>query len=356
MTCRRAFPVALAAAALAATLLAAWPSLASLTTVAGLFDAGRYAEAREALGAGNEGARPVEEILWRSRLATDPAVALALLEPALQDKRAGTEVRIRVALEIADIQSGRGDYRAAIDALTPLLSAGEENLPGAVHLRAGLALRALGRLQQAREMLASVRPGDPEFVLARYYLGDIGLEQKDATLALRYFNAAAKATDKAGASRLAGGLWRAHRASGEEKEADALVKKLAADDPGSLALLEIRRQIQLEQDERKARAGTEPDNTPVTKTVDATGRYALQLGAFSDRGLALEFLKRYRAQLPDLRIDELRDDRGQYMYKLRTGAYVNPALARSEARQLADRLGIDVIVADLTGTDRPAGN
>ena len=78
------------------------------------------------------------------------------------------------------------------------------------------------------------------------------------------------------------------------------------------------------------------------------GRYALQLGAFSDRGLALEFLRRYREQLPDLRIDEVRDDRGQFLYKIRSGSFVNPALARTEAKRLAGQLDMEVIVDDLS--------
>ena len=42
----------------------------------------------------------------------------------------------------------------------------------------------------------------------------------------------------------------------------------------------------------------------------------------------------------------MRDPRGQFLYKVRSGAYVNPALARSEADRLQRTLGIDVIVAE----------
>ncbi len=50
----------------------------------------------------------------------------------------------------------------------------------------------------------------------------------------------------------------------------------------------------------------------------------------------------------------MRDERGQFLYKVRTGAFVNPALARTEARRLADRLDIEVIVSDLTGSAGPS--
>ena len=346
-----------ALAVLPLVVLASWPALAALNTVAGLFQAGQYEDAREAAATGGEGARPGEEILWQSRLTTDPGEAVTLLESGLNNSTYSEAVRIRLALEVAEIQAGRNNHRAALGVLLPLLDEKfATELPGAVHLRAGLSLRAIGRLQRAREMLASVRPADPEFVLARYYLGDIGLEQKDATLALRYFESANKATGEAGAHRLAAGLWRAYRTEGEEGKAEDLLENLRQSDPGSLALLEIRRLIQIENEELAARAEAAPENTVVTPVVDTTGRYALQLGAFSDRGLALEFVKRYQSELPDLRIDKLRDQRGQFLYKVRTGDFVNPALARSEAKQLQRRLGIEVIVADLAGAGNQTGN
>lgn len=348
-------------------LAVAWPSLASLSSVAGLFQAGRYEQARQALQDGDDASRPGEEVLWRSRLATDPAAALRELESGLEAGIAEDDVRLRVALEVADIQAGRGNHREVLDVLAPLLSGDVSDLPGAVYMRAALALRARGRLQQAREMLASIRPGDPEFVLARYYLGDIGLEQKDAALAKRYFEAAAKASTEAsenagasdpGISRLGAGLWRAYLASGQDQEAGDLVARLTAEDPGCLALLEIRRLIQAEADERDARA-VEPEpekvDRPQPVAAEGTGGFSLQLGAFSDRSLALDFLKRFQGELPDLRIDEVRDRRGQFLYKVRSGHFDDPAIARGQAEHQQDRLGIDIIVADLTETSQESG-
>ena len=59
--------------------------------------------------------------------------------------------------------------------------------------------------------------------------------------------------------------------------------------------------------------------------------------------------------MSDLRIDRVRDDRGQFLYKVRSGEFVNPAQARSDAQQLGDRLGLEVIVAELTGNAVPLG-
>ena len=41
---------------------------------------------------------------------------------------------------------------------------------------------------------------------------------------------------------------------------------------------------------------------------------------------------------PPCEIDSVRDDQGQFLYKVRTGSFVNPALARTEAKRLAEWL------------------
>jgi tetratricopeptide (TPR) repeat protein len=327
--------------------------IASSETVGALFSAGRYEDAREALEVAGGGFRQGEETFWRTRLEEDPAKAALMLRETLGGTRLPETVRTRLALDLADIEFGRGRYKAAIEALTPVLESDQSSsLPGEVYLRAGLSLRAVGDLQLAREMLASVRPHDPVFLLARYYLGDIGLEQNNVPLARNYFESAAKASPQEGGSRLGAGLWRAHMAQGEAGEADKVVEQLERTDPGGLALLEIKRLQRDRSDELEAMTkGQIPDSTAApAPAVAVTGRYTLQLGAFSDRRLALEFQKRYRNDLPDLRIDQVRDERGQFLYKVRTGSFVNPALARTEARRLADSLDIEVIVSDMTGT------
>jgi len=254
------------------------------------------------------------------------------------------------ALEIANIEFGLGRYQSSFKALAPLFEEDQGELPGAIYLRAGLCLRALGNLQQAREMLASVKPRDPAFLAARYYLGDIALEQHDAALALRYFDSALTAQSGA-QSRIAGGQWRAFRAEGRDQEAIDLQESLASADPGCLAMLEITRLQRAHQEEMEAMVQESTGESAQAESPAASGRYALQLGAFSDRGLALEFLRKYGGRISDLHIEEVRDQRGQFLYKVRTGSFVNPALAKTEARRLAQDLDIEVIVADRSDQD-----
>jgi len=331
--------------------LISMPALASLDTVAGLFQEARYEEARQALDQGEEGFRAGEETLWRVRLATEPGEALVMLREGLADNRLPAAVRTRMALETADIEFGLGHYQSSLKALTPLLSDDQGRLPGDVYLRAGLALRALGNQQKAREMLASVKPQDQAFLLARYYLGDIALDQNDSGLALRYFESAAGSEMATPHPRVAGGQWRAFLVENRRQDADDLEQALSSNDPGSLAMLVIRRLRRELEEETAAMTPVDSLFSPTRDIVGnepSHGRYALQLGAFSDRSLALEFLRRYREQLPDLRIDEVRDERGQFLYKVRAGSFVNPVLARTEARRAARKLDMEVFVADLS--------
>ncbi len=333
------------------SVLVCLPALGALDSVTELFQAAKYDDARNFLEQGTEGLRAGETSLWEARLTNDPAEALLILREGLSDQRLPDSVKTRMVLESAGIEFGLGHYQSSLKVLTPLLNSDQAKVPGEAFLRAGLSLRALGRLQKAREMLASVKPQDPAFLLARYYLGDIALEQNDSGLALRYFDSAADGGDSGSLHRVAGGRWRALVNEGREGEAADLENDLSRNASGCLALMEIQRIQRSRQEELEAMAPVDPSEQGTSDATASRGRYALQLGAFSDRGLALEFMRRYRDQLPDLRIDEVRDERGQFLYKVRTGSFVNPALARTEARNLAGQLDIDIMVADLSGTD-----
>jgi predicted negative regulator of RcsB-dependent stress response len=326
------------------------PTLARMGQVGGLFSEARYLEAQQSLVNGGEGAQPGEENLWRIRLAQNPKQAEDLLRAGLQDRDIPQTTRVGMALQLAQIHFARGEFEKANTTLTPLLADNSLVLPGEVYLLAGLTQRTSGNHQAAREMLASVKPTDPAFGAARYYLGDISLEIGDSELAQRYFESGQKNVSKAEASRLKAGQWRALRANGKDLEANRLLRELRNDSQGCLALVEIGRVLQQEQDDDSARvafAAKDIPDTVVSSPENNIGRYSLQVGAFSDRSLALEFKRRHQEQIPDLTITEVRDDRGQFLYKLRFGSFVNPAQARSEAQNQKRILGMNVIVVDL---------
>ncbi len=334
------------------------PTWAGMNLVSGLFSEAHYDEARQRLDNSQEGSLPGEQNLWGSRLATDPAQAEALLAKGLEDPSLPESTRVGMALQLAQLHFSRGEFNEANDLLSPLVTEATTPLPGEVYLLAGLTLRTSGNLQAAREMLASVKPMDPAFGAARYYLGDISLELGDPELAQRYFESGEKVVAPENQSRLQAGQWRALRAMGQDQDSDQILAHLKKSSPGCLALVEIGRAILQEEDEDSARVALATQEEPtqiVTSLEDNTGRYSLQIGAFSDRSLALEFKKNYLAQLPGLTITEVRDSRGQFLYKLRFGSFVNPAQARTEAQKKKKSLGMNVIVVDLglaSGTKR----
>ncbi len=102
-------------------------------------------------------------------------------------------------------------------------------------------------------------------------------------------------------------------------------------------------------EELLSHAESVPDpEVTVSTPEDLSGRFALQFGSFSDRSLALRFVQRFQSQLPDIRIDQTQDEHGQFLYNIRTGSFVNPALARTEAARLRRAHSIDVQVTDLS--------
>jgi len=112
-------------------------------------------------------------------------------------------------------------------------------------------------------------------------------------------------------------------------------------------VLEIHGTLSGEEEDIAARLASKPASEEIPVSEEISGRYSLQLGAFSDRSLALEFKGKFSDQLPELRVDEVLDPHGQFMYKLRLGYYPNPAQARTDAKLWSDKLGTEIIVTDL---------
>lgn len=328
-------------AILALILLAGAMVLAGSDEVRALVASARYGEARLELARDMDLRTTTGGRVLSARLDRNPATAMELLGQVLEESDSDSELGREAALDAAGIALGAGLPREALTILEPLLAGNRNTVPGQALLMAGLAARALGETDRAERLLAGVRPGDPSFGTARVVLGELSLERADPQRALRYFEAAETG------SRAAAGRWQAYRLMGEDGTAAALLAELERQDPGGLSLLEINRRRRQEADEAAARhtATTEAPADPVA-VAPPTGRYTLQFGAWSDRSRALDMLHRYQDMVADLRIEETRDEQGQILYKVRAGAYDNPALARSEARRLKDQLGLDVFVAD----------
>ena len=266
---------------------AAWPGGADALDH---FRAGRWAEARTALDAPGEAAGEGEDLLLKAYLARRPDPALGVLEGAAQAFAPNTTVGVAARLDAAAIRFGQDRHREVLTLLEPLVADGGAAAPGRALVLAGLSRLALGDAGGAAAMLATVKPDDPAFTAARSALGDIALADRDAAKALRYYDNAANE------ARTGAGRWQALRLDGQEAEAERLRERLQGRDPGSVAILEINRRLRAEADDsaaRRAQAPARPDTAAAAAQAARAGRYTLQLGAYSDRGLALDLLRRY---------------------------------------------------------------
>lgn len=361
-------PRVLALSAALAVAAAAAPAWADYSRAADLFAAGAWEQALAEAGRDDSGARPGEAQLWRSRLAPDPATALAILREGLDQRRLPRPVRARLVLEAAEIELGCGRAGESLKILLPLLE-DVEDLPGAVQVAAARALLALGRGPRARELLVAVRPGDPDHGLSRALLGDLALAGGDPSGALSWYDAAERA-DGSLRRRLATGRCRALLRVGRTRDAEALAAQLEALDPDGLALLEIRRALAAGAPpaaRNAARVAPSPGTGPAPAVADrtdrrpeapsappaATGRFALQLGAFGDHERAQEFERRLRGKVAGLALEEGVNASGRPVWRARTGGWDDRGAAEAAARELGARLGLDVHVVDRRADTRP---
>lgn len=306
----------------------------------------RYDDARTALGqlVADEPDRP-ELQLWGQRLTTDPDRALELAVSQVRDRELPLAQRINAALDGSAIAISRGDVEIAWGLLGPLLDVAPELVPGAVYLQAGRVGRLAGDQQRAREMLASVLPSDPCFLAARELLGRIGLENGDNELALRYFESAERRGGEGENPELLAGRWYALRLLGRDVEARELADRLDSKYGMTLAAMEVREERRRETEELTALADTLDTRAPEQLTKASGNQYSVQLAAFRDRSLALQFVQRWQIDLPALRIERIADNLGQPVYKVQIGHFVSRARARSEATRIASRHGLECFVA-----------
>ncbi len=315
--------------------------------VADLFKRTEYDAARDLL-AGEESptSRPGEAEVWRLLLAQDPADALAQIAVLKTAKRIPDTARQQITLEEASLHFARGDFQAALAPIVELTSSSRERMPGELYLLAGLSHWALRNIQESREFFATIPQSDPAFVWARYYLGCLGLESGDLTLAQRYFESGQKSPLAQRTPSLLAGKWEGLRQQGDWQGAEELARKILHEYPQSLAALRIHHV--LDQEALTAEVELPPaEPAPIDQAPEpARGRISLQLAAFSDRSRALTYLASWQQELPDLRVDEEEGPDAQILYKVRLGHFVSRSQASTEAQRLRRHHGLDALIVE----------
>lgn len=283
--------------------------------------------------------------LWGQRLTTEPERALELATSQARDRDLPADQRTAAILDGASIALAADDLDRAWSLLEPLVGQPGEPVPGEAYLLAGLTLNLAGESRRAREMLASVRTDDPHFHTARGLLGRIGLESGDTELALNYFESAMRRPGGDRQPDLAAGRWHALQLLGRQDDAQQAFADLNERFPGSLAALEVRGRQRREEQELAVAIDTLQTTAPEVLAPPRGGSYAVQLAAFRDRALALQFVARWQVELPGLRVEREDDDLGQPVYKVRTGRFVSHAQASTEVARLRREHSLEGFVA-----------
>jgi tetratricopeptide (TPR) repeat protein len=312
-----------------------------------LYRQANYDEAREqfASGQASDGDPDWTAPFWEMQLAQDPDAALAASQLLQEGQDVPAPIQQRAVLEQASIHFARGDYRQALAPLVALADR-QDRLAGEHYLLMGLCYWALQRVQKSREAFATIPQSDPNFVWARYYLGHLGVETGDLTLALRYFESANRSELASRTPALMGGQWEVLQREGDLEEAARLYQTVMQDHPYSLAALRMR---DLASRQAAGQLGEMPLATTDTVSSDPQtrrGRFSLQLAAFADRSHALTYLAAWQAELPQLRIDEESDPAYPVLYKIRLGHFVSRSQAQTESERLHRHHGLDALIVE----------
>ena len=240
-----------------------------------------------------------------------------------------------VLLARAREQFARGRYLSALENLRALPADAIRRWPEIVLFRA-MAAQAVGEVRGARLDLEAITEDAPTFAQAQALLADLRLRAREPEAALRH---ASRALDEGGEFVGAQALYVravAYGQLGRDEDAEDARRDLLRRFPRSVEATWLRQE-----------AATEPLPVRGAELAEAEApprrdEFALQLGAFHDRSLALRHAHRLRDSVEDLRIE--RDvQTSPPWYRVVGGHY----RSRSEADRAQAKLresGIDSVV------------
>jgi hypothetical protein len=246
------------------------------------------------------------------------------------------------ANEKAALAWTRGDLDAMADVL--------EVEDGTSHndFLSGLLARRRGDHESARLSLASVQPDNPNFAWARYFLARIAMQNGKPALARRYLETAEQAPSSTCKADILAMQWELARVD-DKDAAQRLDRELAHRFPNSLALTRVR-DIQRHDQELAGGITIEEPLAIDSKPEEKSGRYTLQLGAYSDRGRAMTYRDAWADVLPDLTIAQSHDQRGRMLYKVRTGRYPSRSQATAAAEQLRRNHDLKALIVEISSS------
>jgi tetratricopeptide (TPR) repeat protein len=224
-----------------------------------------------------------------------------------------------VALSRAQEQFARGRYQTAYELLRDLPAEASLAKPG-VALFAGMSAASLGEMQTARQALESVAESSAQAGMAQALLAELSLREGRLDLARAHAERARRADPRrVGAQALHVQIRVADR-GGDPERARQLRQALLREFPRSAEAVWLR---------EAGEPRLEEDSVSRVLEVEAPRPrqdFALQLGAFHDRRLALKLASQLAGQIPDLRI-EVDLETEPAWYRVVAGRYVTRAQA-----------------------------
>jgi len=211
----------------------------------------------------------------------------------------------------------------------------------------GLLARRLGDAAAAREHFATVQPSDPDYAWARYQLARLAMQSGESALARRYLETAEQAPMPTCPADVLATRWELSRVD-DANTARRYERELAHRYPDSLALSRLREIQRNDRELTSEQTFFTPAPEPEPTTSDA--RYALQFGAYSDRGRAMTFRDAWRQHIPGIAIMQIRDAEGRMLYRIRSGHFTTRSQATAAAEQLSRRHDLTAIIVELAPT------
>jgi tetratricopeptide (TPR) repeat protein len=316
-----------------------------------LFKAKQYDRAAAVLGPALEGLRGAdldEGLLLLAALETRPERAIALYQRVIS---AGSErAALRAVLELSQIYYARGEYRTALEVLSPSDRGLVRRDPAASYVR-GLCYRQLKENARARAEFTSVDRG-PYLLWSTLALAEIDAEEGSVAKAVeRYETIGGKFSNPIASFKLG----ECYETLGQREKSLDTYRALVATFPRSLEASQGREKIV-----RLSQLKEEPAPVPVPKggeagtTIGGEGDagaaseqgYTIQFGAFTERENAIRMARQIETLIADVRVESIQRD-NRTLHRVRAGSYTDREAAERAAAAVRQRLGFTGTIVPL---------
>lgn len=246
------------------------------------------------------GAPLSRDLSWiQAQLVTDPERFDRMAAALTSGGSAADSLNQVIALARAREYFARGRYLSAAEFLEGLPPQASQRLPE-IALFLGMAEAAAGNARKAREQLLLVEARSPSYSMAQVLLADLSLRSGDVQGGLRYAEAALATRDPDIAPQALYTRSAALAQSGDGERAAETRREILRRYPRSAEAGWVR-----EEGLKAARDSTVTPETNVAE-IEAPARrssFALQVGAFHDRSLALKLALTLSSHVDELRIE-----------------------------------------------------